>query len=319
MVSNTYSAASLYPSRRGTGISLLTGYLALYAVTLYAMAAWGHFAADVALGVAAVLGAGFSIGAWLLTIGVRPLTHQVWQPGTELLVLGVYIIPLVGVVTWGFDALRRAIPNDPAQAVALLVLKLVVFVAIPAWIMSWRFGYSWKELAPSASGTSHMLAVVGMAFLLLLFQSTAGRGLRDISAAHVSGETMLWGVPLAFAWLALEAGVVEEFFFRCLLQSRLSAALRSELGGIVLMALLFGLIHAPGLYLRTSVTQEGLPAHPALWMAIGYSIVITSVAGFFLGVLWARTRNLAVVVLVHAAADLLPDFLPTLRSLHLLP
>ena len=84
MVSNTYSAASLYPSRRGTGISLLTGYLALYAVTLYAMAAWGHFAADVALGVAAVLGAGFSIGAWLLTIGVRPLTHQVWQPGTEL-------------------------------------------------------------------------------------------------------------------------------------------------------------------------------------------------------------------------------------------
>jgi len=67
------------------------------------------------------------------------------------------------------------------------------------------------------------------------------------------------------------------------------------------------------------VTQEGLPAHPALWMAIGYSIVITSVAGFFLGVLWARTRNLAVVVLVHAAADLLPDFLPTLRSLHLLP
>ena len=44
-------------------------------------------------------------------------------------------------------------------------------------------------------------------------------------------------------------------------------------------------------------------------MAIGYSIVITSVAGFFLGVLWARTRNFLVLVLVHAAADLLPNTL----------
>jgi membrane protease YdiL (CAAX protease family) len=53
-------------------------------------------------------------------------------------------------------------------------------------------------------------------------------------------------------------------------------------------------------------------------MAIGYSIVITSVAGFFLGVLWARTRNFLVLVLVHAAADLLPNMLPTLRAFHLL-
>lgn len=163
-----------------------------------------------------------------------------------------------------------------------------------------------------------MLVVLSMGFLLLIFQSVAGRGMRDIAAAHVDGSTLVWGFPLAFVWLMLEAGVVEEFFFRCLLQSRLSAALRSELGGIVVMALLFGLMHAPGLYLRTGVTQEGLPPHPRLWMAIGYSIVITSMAGFFLGVLWARTRNFVVVVMVHAAADLLPDFLPTLRSFHLL-
>ena len=113
-------------------------------------------------------------------------------------------------------------------------------------------------------------------------------------------------------------GVVEEFFFRVLLQSRLSAALRSELGGIVLMSLIFGLVHAPGLYLRTSATQEGLAAHPSLLMAVGYSIVITSVAGFFLGVLWARTRNFLVLILVHAATDLLPNTLPTLRAFHLL-
>jgi membrane protease YdiL (CAAX protease family) len=163
-----------------------------------------------------------------------------------------------------------------------------------------------------------MLVFVGMAFILLVFQSVAGRGLKDITEAKVSGDTLLFGMPFVFLWLMLEVGVVEEFFFRALLQSRLSAALRSELGAIVIMSLLFGLIHAPGLYLRTGATQEGLSANPTLFMAVGYSIVITSVAGFFLGVLWARTRNLLLLILVHAAADLLPNTLPTLRAFHIL-
>jgi len=55
------------------------------------------------------------------------------------------------------------------------------------------------------------------------------------------------------------------------------------------------------------LTQEGLPGHPSLLLAIGYSIVITSSAGFLFGVLWARTRNFAVLVAAHGMADLLPN------------
>ena len=77
-------------------------------------------------------------------------------------------------------------------------------------------------------------------------------------------------------------------------------------------------MHAPGLYLRRNLTQEGLPAHPSLLMAIGYSIVITSTAGFLFGVLWARTRNFAVIVVAHGMADLLPNILPTPHSLRLI-
>jgi len=201
---------------------------------------------------------------------------------------------------------------------AILAVKLAVFVAIPSWILVSGFGYRAHDLAPTSTKTSHMLVFVGMAFVLLVFQSLAGRGLKDISEAHVPGDTLLFGMPLVFLLLMLEVGVVEEFFFRVLLQSRLSAAIKSELGGIVLASLLFGLVHAPGLYLRTGVTQEGLSANPSLLMAVGYSIVITSVAGFFLGVLWARTRNFLLLVLVHAAADLLPNTLPTLRAFHIL-
>jgi len=61
----------------------------------------------------------------------------------------------------------------------------------------------------------------------------------------------------------LKVGVVEEFFFRVLFKSRLAAMLKSELGGIVVRSLRFGLIHAPGLYLRTGVTQEGQSASPS--------------------------------------------------------
>jgi membrane protease YdiL (CAAX protease family) len=52
-------------------------------------------------------------------------------------------------------------------------------------------------------------------------------------------------------------------------------------------------------------------------MAIGYSIVVTSTAGLFLGILWMRTKNFAVVIIVHAAGDLLPTLVPWVRAFHL--
>jgi len=234
-----------------------------------------------------------------------------------MVTLLLYLLPLTAFIAFGFSAIHRYVTGEPADSLAILVAKLAVFVVVPAWIMVARFRYRVTELVPTSTKTSQMLVFLGMSLILVVFQSVAGRGLRDITEAHVPGNTLLLGMPLVFLWLVLEVGVVEEFFFRVLLQSRLSAALRSELGGIVLMSLIFGLVHAPGLYLRTSATQEGLAAHPSFLMAVGYSIVITSIAGFFLGVLWARTRNFVVIVLVHAATDLLPNTLPTLRAFHI--
>lgn len=305
-------------SRKETGIALLTGYVAIYAATLYAMASFGHFETGDALGVFAILGVGFSLGAWLLTIGVKPLPYRLQAPGRELATLLMYLLPLTVLIAFGFSAIHHYVTGEPADSIVILVAKMAVFVVVPAWIMVARFGYRSTELAPMSTKSSYMLVIIGMSLLLVAFQAVAGRGLRGMADSHVRAETLLFGMPLVFLWLVLEVGVVEEFFFRVLLQSRLSAALRSELGGIVLMSLIFGLVHAPGLYLRTSVTQEGLSAHPSFLMAVGYSIVITSVAGFFLGVLWTRTRNFLVIVLVHAATDLLPNTLPTLCAFHIL-
>jgi membrane protease YdiL (CAAX protease family) len=318
MSSSVFTKPAVQSRGRSTGIGLLVAYVALYAATLFAMVQYAHFDPSDSLGVFVVLGIGFSLVAWLLTIGIQPLPYAVREPGQETATLLVYLIPLAAFIAYGFSAIHRWVAGEPADSLAILVAKLAVFVAIPAWILVSRFGYKPRELVPASTKTSHMLAFVGMAFVLLVFQSLAGRGLKDITEAHVPGDTLLFGMPFVFLWLMLEVGVVEEFFFRVLLQSRLSAVIKSELGGVVLASLLFGLVHAPGLYLRTGVTQEGLSANPSLLMAVGYSIVITSVAGFFLGILWARTRNFLLLVLVHAAADLLPNTLPTLRAFHIL-
>ncbi len=303
---------------RRVGIVLLLGYLAVYAAMLFAMHRSGGLDVTEPLQILAILGVGFSLAAWLMTLGARPLEYPIQAPRKELEVVGVCLLLVVVFITWGLGLLHRYVPTDPANSVVILVAKLVVFVVIPVAAMQVLFGYDLRRLMPISSQARHMMALLGMSVLLLAFQSILGRGLRDIVSAHVSAPVLLFGVPLVFVWLALEVGVVEEFFFRVLVQTRLAAVLKSELGAIVLMALIFGLAHAPGLYLRTRLTQEGLASHPSLLMAVGYSIVITSVAGLFVGVLWARTRNFAAVVVIHAIGDLLPNFLPTLRSLRLL-
>jgi len=45
-------------------------------------------------------------------------------------------------------------------------------------------------------------------------------------------------------------------------------------------------------------------------------MVVTSLAGLFLGVLWMRTK-IAVLVIVHAAGDLLPNMVPWVKAFRL--
>ena len=45
--------------------------------------------------------------------------------------------------------------------------------------------------------------------------------------------------------MSIEAGLVEEFFFRWYLQSRLAAWTGSQVSAVLLGALVFGLAHAP--------------------------------------------------------------------------
>src|SRR5439155_10140948 len=79
---------------------------------------------------------------------------------------------------------------------------------------------------------------------LIAFQYVLGGAAAPLREGKFAAYELFLGLPLCFAWLTIEVGLVEEFFFRALVQSQLAAWFKSEVGGVVLMSLIFGLAHA---------------------------------------------------------------------------
>jgi uncharacterized protein len=285
----------------------LLAYLALYIAILVALRVVEGFDVAEPIMVLLVIGVGFSAIAWWITRRSSPLPFSVKRPVPESVLLAGCLLLVTAYITWGLQAIQNDVHAEPLKSVVILATKLVVFVLVPFLLLRGLWKYTPREITGLSNGwRRHLNVALWMSLLLVGFQVVFGRGPSEIQQSGLPWWSLALGAPFAYLWLILEVGLVEEFFFRVLIQSRLAALTKSETGGVVLMAVLFGLAHAPGMYLRTGSTLEALGPSPSLFMAVGYAIVVTSVAGFFLGVLWVRTRNLPVLMLVHAAGDLVP-------------
>lgn len=263
-----------------------------------------------------VVGVGFSVLAWFLTRNTTPLKFNVRYSGSEFMVLGACVLLAVAFITWGINLIDRSFPTEPERSLITLTAKLVCFVFVPLVLLLAAGKSRFSELISLAGWRKHGRIALGMSIVLCLFQAIFGKGLTAIREVELHGAAWPLGMALAWIWLLIEVGLVEEFFFRVLIQSRLSALFNSDVTGIVLMSLIFGLAHAPGLYLRSARTMEAIGTSPSLLLAIGYSIVVTSLTGISFGILWARTRNLPLLMIVHASADLLPNTVPILKAWH---
>ncbi|HKB78691.1 MAG TPA: CPBP family intramembrane glutamic endopeptidase, partial [Thermoanaerobaculia bacterium] len=197
---------------------------------------------------------------------------------------------------------------EPAQDLLKTAAKVVVLVVVPAVLFRTRLQIRWSR---SDTAVTLVLGAV-----LIGFQIVLGSGLRRLATVRLSTAEIVITTVGALVWMAISAGLVEEYFFRAALQTRMERASGSTLGGIVIAALLFGLIHAPGLYLRSGLTNENVGSHPSLLLAVGYSIVIVSPAGLFFGVLWSRTRNILLLVVLHGVGDLIPNLANFARNFH---
>lgn len=262
--------------------------------------------------------------AWLTTRHVDPLSISIRSGVPELIVLVAYVVAVSLYLIDGPQWIDQHLPggwtnSQQIKFVITLAKKLLVFVVIPFAIFRFCFGYRLRDFGIQRQGLralcrGHLPVVLAVGAAFLAFQYFVSGGGTAFRQGHFTAFQLLVGLPLCFMWLILEVGLVEEFFFRGLVQSQLATAFKSEVSGIVLMSLIFGLAHAPGFIFRHAGELEGLGPNPSALDAVAYSVVVLAVSGITFGVIWARTKNLFALMLVHAAGDLLPNFGSFIRT-----
>lgn len=287
-------------------------YLALWGASTGYLAARG---ADwtfpiISLG---IFGIALSGLAFVLTRKARPQPIPVRRPGVELAaVLAFLLVYAVGFLGWGMGAVKAVFPPGREHELLVAGVKLLVHVVAPAVLLAalgarvaplFRAGVSRPGFWPP------LLVLGAIIFALLAVVSPA---LKQIAGLHASPLTLAWAGPASFIWMAIVAGLCEEFLFRGVLQSRLSAVLRTEFGAVMIGSLLFALAHFPGLYFRGAPGVDGYSTD-ALQVA-AFTIATLSPIAVLFGTLWARTRSLLLVVLLHGAVDTLPNMAEFVRT-----
>jgi membrane protease YdiL (CAAX protease family) len=251
---------------------------------------------------------------WTLTR--RQAVERVPAPTTSaiefLLLLGYLALFAAAILGYGFSAINAAFPDQPTQSIVKLLAKLVTMVVLPLALFARAAPVN--RTSPASSRRNGLaLVVLGVAYLA--FQYFVGRGVQNLSALHPTAATLSWAIPACLLWQVVEAGLCEEVLFRRVLQESLASATGSQVVAIAWSSLLFGLAHAPGLYLRGSSLLEGVATPTPAW-AVAYSIAMIAPAGVLFGVVWARTRCLWLVVVLHAVVDLIPQLTGFIQDWH---
>lgn len=312
------------PSQRISSARIPAIGVILYACAFGILLRNRNFEPAEAIIVLVVFGVLFPLLAWAATVRAVPLSISFKSSTSAIIALIAYVILLSVYLVAGPQWIDQQLPHSWIDAPRIkffvtLVKKLVVFVAIPFVIFRFGFGYRVRDFGIQREGlralrASHLPVVLLVGGAFLCFQYFFSGGGAAFRREHFTAVQLLVGMPLCFVWLVFEVGLVEEFFFRGLVQSQFAAALKSEVNGVVLMSLIFGLAHAPGFIFRHAGEVEGLGSNPSAVDAIAYSIVVLAISGITFGVIWARTKNLFAVILIHAVGDLLPNFSAFVRT-----
>ncbi len=281
------------------------GYLLLWAVSTGYIALRGG---DWAFPIASLLVFGLVLSGIILF-----LTRKMDAPGPEvrrparesvtlLLYILFYAVLLVGL--W-LGSIKRAIPAGAAQDLAVLAYKLVIHVGIPATLILVVGGAVRWQLDAGIKRRGFWPTLIILCGLMFALLSVVSPALKQIGALNLAPAAALAWVLASWAWNSVEAGLCEEFLFRASLQSRLTAWFRSPVSAIALTSVLFALSHWPGLYLRGGPNVDGWSPDPI--QVAAFTIAALSPLSVALGVLWARSRSLLLVILVHGAIDALPN------------
>lgn len=297
---------------KGVAIAAMAAYAVIWsAASAYLFATGGDWTTAVL--VQLIFGLALSGVAWLLTRGANAPPIEVARPGLEsaavLVYLVVYAVLFLG---YGMSAAREAFPPGREQELLVMGVKLLAHIALPALLLALLGARLSPIMQAGLKGRKfwRTLIVLGAIFLGLL--SVISPSLHEIAETGVAPATLAWVAPVSFVWIAIEAGLNEEFFFRGVVQTRLSAWFRSPWAGVVATSLIFALVHMPGLYLRGGPDVQGWSTDPV--QVAAYTIAVLSPISLLFGLIYARTKSLLLVVLLHGLVDVLPNMAEFIRT-----
>ena len=174
------------------------GYLALFAVLLIVLRTVENFSFVLPLFVFVFIGIGFSAVAVFATRRYEPPDFPVRRPGLETLILVLYLVFVVGgYLVWAMPRLGPTFePGSAANLVAVLVKKLLLFVAVPFLLFRFLWGYRFRDLADlSFRWKPHVVTAIWVSLITLPFQMLLGGGLREIGEAGFAPWQLVVGVP----------------------------------------------------------------------------------------------------------------------------
>lgn len=294
-----------------SSVRALLAYSAIwFASTAYIAATGGDWIFPIASLI--IFGLILSAIIWFLTRKMGAREVPVRRPRKEsfglLAFLAIYAFLLIGL---GLGTVREAVPQGPSQEMAVLAYKLLIHIALPAAIILMMGGAVRPLFDVGTARNGFWPALIILSALMFGLLAVVSPSLDQIGALDLTPAAVLLWVLLSWVWNSFEAGLCEEFLFRACLQSRLSAWMHSPVAGIVIASILFGLAHWPGLYLRGGPGVDGWSTDPV--QVAAFTIATLSPLSVALGLLWARSRSLLLVVLVHGAIDALPHAAETFR------
>jgi len=299
-------------TNRSAAIAAVLTFAAIWAGSVYYLFAQGNEDWFTGVLVMGIFGIAMSGLAWALTLGAQAPPIEVKRPALEsgaiIVYLALYAVLFTG---FGMSAARGVFPEGPQQELLVMGLKLLVHIVLPAALLL-LLGARIAPLFFTRTRTFTFwftLIVLGAIFVGLL--SVISPSLQNIAATNATPSLLAWVAPVSFVWVTIEAGLNEEFLFRAVLQTRLSAWFRSPWAGVIVTSLLFGLAHAPGLYLRGGLDVDG--SSPDLLQVIAYTIAVLAPMGLLFGLIYARTKSLLLVVLLHGLVDVLPNMADFIR------
>ena len=197
-----------------------------------------------AIVVLVLFGGVFPLLAWAATLRAVPLSISVRSSAPGLIALTGYVTLLSLYLIGGPQWIDQHLPHPWIDSVRIrffigLAKKLVVFVVIPFAIFRFGFGYRVRDFGIQREGLralrgSHLPVVLVVGGAFLCFQYFVSSGGAAFRREHFTPFQLFVGLPLCFVWLVFEVGLVEEFFFRAVIQSQLAAAFKSEVSGVVI-------------------------------------------------------------------------------------